>query len=116
MPFTARWLPEARATYDRLRAEAQASLQNRLKNSKEKATKAEGLFKQVHKCVELLANNPKHRGLQTHPYSSMPNPYDPKQKVFEAYAQNQTPGACRVFWCYGPAKKELTIITITPHP
>lgn len=53
MPFTARWLPEARATYDRLRAEAHASLQNRQKNSKAKATKAEGLFKQVRKCVEF---------------------------------------------------------------
>lgn len=46
----------------------------------------------------------------------MPNPYDSKQKVFEAYAQNQTPGVYRVFWCYGPAREELTIITITPHP
>ena len=53
MPFTARWPPEARATYDRLRAEAHASLQNRQKNSKAKATKAEGLFKQVRKCVEF---------------------------------------------------------------
>lgn len=116
MPFTARWLPEALATYNRLRAEAQASLQNREKNDKAKAAKAEGLFKQVRKCVDRLANNPRHPGLQTHPYSSIPNPYDPKQKVFEAYAQNQTPGAYRVFWCYGPGKNELTIITITPHP
>ena len=27
-----------------------------------------------------------------------------------------TPGACRTFWCYGPAKREITIIAITPHP
>jgi hypothetical protein len=54
--------------------------------------------------------------LQTHPYSSIANPYDPKQKVFEAYAQNQTPGAYRVFWCCGPGNGELTIIAITPHP
>jgi hypothetical protein len=37
-------------------------------------------------------------------------------KVFEAYAQNNTPGAYRIFWCYGPAKSELTIITITAQP
>jgi hypothetical protein len=116
VPFTARWLPEALATYNQLKAQATASLQNRQKNDKAKATKAEGLFKQVRKCVELLADNPRHPGLQTHPYSSIPNPYDPKQKVFEAYAQNQTAGAYREFWCYGPGKHELTIIAITLHP
>ena len=116
MPFTARWTPEALAAYNHLQAEAQASFQNRQKNNKAKATKAEGLFKQMQKCVALLTNNPSHPGLQTHPYSSIPNPYDPKQKVFEAYVQYQTPGAYRVFWCYGPGIGELTIIAITPHP
>jgi hypothetical protein len=114
--FTPRWTPEALAAYNRLQAEAQESLQNRQKNKKTKATKAEGLFKQAHKCVALLVNNPRHPGLHTHPYDSIPNPYDSKQKVFEAYAQNQTPGAYRVFWCYGPGKAELTILAITPHP
>lgn len=116
MPFTARWLPEALDIYNRLRAEAEASLENRKKDNKAKATKAEGLFKQVRKCIELLTNNPRHPGLHTHPYGSIPSPYDSKQKVFEAYAQNQTPGAYRVFWCYGPGKNELTIIAVTPHP
>jgi hypothetical protein len=31
-------------------------------------------------------------------------------------AQNKTPGADRIFWCYGPEKGEMTIIAITPHP
>ena len=39
-----------------------------------------------------------------------------KQPVFEACAQNQTPGAFRVFWCYGPRKGDISIIAITPHP
>ena len=116
MPFTARWTPEARTTYDRLQAEALASLQNRANNKKAKATKAEGLFKQVAKCVQLLAANPKHPGLHTHEYDSMQNPYDASKKVFEAYVQNNTPGAYRVFWCYGPLQAELTVIAITPHP
>jgi hypothetical protein len=116
VPFTVRWTPEALTTYNQLQAEAQASLQNRQKNNKAKHTKAEGLFKQMRKCVALLTNNPRHPGLQTHPYSSIANPYDPKQKVFEAYAQNQTPGAYRVFWCCGPGNGELTIIAVTPHP
>jgi len=36
-------------------------------------------------------------------------------KVFEVYVQNRTPGAYRLFWCYGPEKREITIIAITPH-
>lgn len=116
MAFRAQWTQEALTTYNKLQAEAQASFQNRQKNNKAKPTKAEGLFKQMQKCVALLTNNPRHPGLQTHSYSSIANPYDPKRKVFEAYAQNQTPGAYRVFWCYGPGNGELTVIAITPHP
>jgi len=37
-------------------------------------------------------------------------------QVFEAYAENQTPAAFRVFWYYGPSARELTIVAITPHP
>ena len=76
----------------------------------------EGLFKQVEKCVRLLRTDPRHPGLRTHEYSSIENPFDSRKKVFEAYVQNQTPGAYRVFWCYGPGDREITIIAITPHP
>jgi hypothetical protein len=81
-----------------------------------KSSRDEGLFKQVEKCVRLLRTDPRHPGLRTHEYSSIENPFDSGQKVFEAYAQNQTPGAYRVFWCYGPGDREITIIAITPHP
>ncbi len=43
-------------------------------------------------------------------------PYDRKQPVFEAYVQNNTPGAYRIFWCYGPKNGAMTIIAITSHP
>jgi hypothetical protein len=43
--------------------------------------------------------------------------------VFEAYAQNTTPGAYRVFFIHGPDRIErkkrirvLTIVAITPPP
>jgi hypothetical protein len=75
-----------------------------------------GLYKQIHKTLLLLQANPKHPGLRTHEYSSLENPFHPKEKVFEAYAQNNTPGAYRIFWCYGPNKKQITIVAITPHP
>jgi len=44
------------------------------------------------------------------------HPFDPQAKVFEAYVQNRTPGAYRVFWCYGPEPIQITVIAITPHP
>lgn len=119
MPFTVRWTAEAADAYRRLQGEAEASLKNRERNQRAKAGKAgkaEGLFKQVEKCVMQLSTNPRHPGLNTHEYDSIENPYDRKQKVFEAYAQNQTPGAYRVFWCYGPGKAEITLIAITAHP
>lgn len=75
-----------------------------------------GLLRQVKKSLGYLQTNPRHPSLNTHPYSSIENPFEPSQKVFEAYAQNRTPGAYRVFWCYGPQKDEITIIAITPHP
>ncbi|MBP9853897.1 MAG: hypothetical protein KBD53_03415 [Candidatus Omnitrophica bacterium] len=71
---------------------------------------------QVKKSLGYLQNNPKHPSLNTHSYSAIENPYDSKEKVFEAYAQNKTPSAYRIFWCYGPGKENITIIAITPHP
>jgi hypothetical protein len=109
-------MDRAAEEYNRLKDRAEASAQAKAKTGKSKTTKDEGLFKQVHKTIEFLRSNPKHPGLRTHPYDSIPHPYDDKQKVFEAYAQNNTPGAYRVFWCYGPKKGEMTIIAITPHP
>ncbi len=114
--FTLIWMDDATEAYNDLKGAAEDIRVARRKTDKKKSSKQEGLFKQVHKTLDLLRNNPKHPGLQTHEYTSIENPYDKKQKVFEAYAQNQTSGAYRVFWCYGPGKKEITIIAITPHP
>ena len=116
MPFSLKWDTEAAKTYTALRARAEKSVQNRKKSKKTKASKEEGLFKQVKQCIKFLSSNPRHLGLETHPYSAIPNPYDPKEKVFDAYAQQNTPSAYRVFWCYGPEKGQITIIAITSHP
>ena len=82
----------------------------------EATSRHEGLVKQIKKSLGYLQHNPKHPSLQTHPYSSIENPLNPKEKVFEAYAQNRTPAAYHIFWCYGPKKKQITIIAITSHP
>ena len=114
--FRLRLSPEAGEVYEDLKARAGESLESRRATGKAKSARAEGLFKQVHKCLVHLQSDPRHPGLRTHQYHSIPHPYDPRQKVFEAYAQHRTPGAYRVFWCYGPEAGEITIIAITPHP
>jgi hypothetical protein len=116
MASTPRWSPGAEQTFEELRAQAKRAAEGRRQSGKKKSSKQEGLFKQVAKCIEKLLDNPRSSGLETHEYSSIPHPWDQEKKVFEAYAQNRTPGAYRVFWCYGPERDEITIIAITPHP
>ena len=116
MPFRPRWTEEATTQFEKLQAAASASVTKRSKDKKAKASKAEGLFKQVEKCVRLLLDNPRHPGLQTHEFHSIDQPYEKDGKVFEVYVQNRTPGAYRLFWCYGPDKGDITIIAITSHP
>jgi hypothetical protein len=113
---TVRWTLTARRQYDELQASAHKAGQTRTRAGKSKSSRQEGLFKQVRKTLLLLADNPRHPGLQTHPYHSLESPFDPHAKVFEAYTQHRTPGAYRVFWCYGPGAGEITILAITPHP
>ena len=98
MTFRLRFKPEA---VDRL---------NDLKN--DQSQKAQ--YKAVIKCLGFLETNPRHRSLQTHEFTSLKGQNN--EKVFTAYAQQNRPAAYRVFWHYGPDKKEITIVTITPHP
>jgi hypothetical protein len=114
--FAARWTDEARGQFEGLRRQAERARATRKKTHRAKTSKQEGLFKQVSKTLRLLLDDPRHPGLRTHEYHSLPHPFKPDGKVFEAYAQHRTPGAYRVFWCYGPGKGEMTILAITPHP
>lgn len=116
MKFKIRYVEPASSTYEALEKAAKSAFDNRVKNKVKKSSKQEGLFKQVRKTIKFLGENPRHPSLNTHEYDSISNPFNNEEKVFEAYAQNKTPGAYRVFWCYGPKKKEITIIAITPHP
>ena len=74
-------------------------------------------LKAVRKTLGFMETNLKHPSLQTHEFQFLKGPNE--EKVFEAYAQQNTPGAYRIFWYYGPNKKEITIVAIvaiTPHP
>lgn len=71
-------------------------------------------YKAVLKCLSFLEQNPRHSGLNTHKYNGIKG--SKGEDVFEAYAENNTPGAYRVFWMYGPNNRQITILAITPHP
>lgn len=81
-----------------------------LKNDASQKTR----YKAIKKTLEFLAINPRHNSLQTHEYVSLKGPNG--EKVFEAYAQQRTPAAYRVFWYYGPSRGIITILAITSHP
>ncbi len=71
-------------------------------------------YKKVLKTLGLMQTNLRHPGLKTHKYDSLSGPDE--EEVFEAYVENKTPAAFRVFWYYGPGKNVITIVAITPHP
>lgn len=71
-------------------------------------------LKSVLKALGYLQVNPRHPGLNTHKYTSLVGPKG--EDIFEAYAENNTPGAYRIFWFYGPDSSMITIVAITPHP
>jgi hypothetical protein len=96
--FELKWTQEAAKNYNRLKSDL----------SQKKRYNA------VKKTIQFLAENPRHNSLQTHEYSSLEGPNG--EKVFEAYAEQNTPAAYRVFWYYGPDRGVITIIAITPHP
>jgi hypothetical protein len=68
----------------------------------------------VKKTIMLLASNPRHNSLHTHEFSSLKGPHG--EKVYIAYAEQNTPASYRVFWYYGPSKDCITIFAITRHP
>ena len=81
-----------------------------------------GTLKQVNKALGHLQIDPAHPSLSTHEFPSLSTK---DRKVFETYAQNNTPGAYRILWYYGPdegdqkTKKNIPVITvlaIIPHP
>ncbi|PLZ99077.1 hypothetical protein CEN45_16715 [Fischerella thermalis CCMEE 5198] len=71
-------------------------------------------YQKVLKTLGLMETNLRHPGLNTHKYESLSGPNG--EEIFEAYVENKTPGAFRVFWYYGPEQGIITILAITPHP
>ena len=96
MPFSLVYSDAANETLNRLEAE----------NTKKSA--------KVLKALGYMQTNIKHQGLHTHPYDARKG--NNGEKIFEAYVENHTPGAYRIYWHYGPGQAVITILAITPHP
>jgi hypothetical protein len=96
--FTLKFTPEA--SKQLLNLEQNKGLEKRLKS--------------VRKALGRLESNPRHPSLNTHEYEMLSSIRG--KKVFEAYAENKTPAAYRIFWEYGPRQGQITILSIVPHP
>lgn len=72
------------------------------------------ILKDVVKALRYMEVNLRHPSLNTHEYTTLKGPNG--EKIFEAYAQQSTPGAHRIFWYYGPGKNVVSIVAIIPHP
>ena len=73
----------------------------------------EDILGAIRKTLGFMETNLRHPSLNTHELTSLKGPNG--EKVFEAYVQQKTPAAYRIFWYYGPARKQITIVAITPH-
>jgi hypothetical protein len=77
---------------------------------------------QIHKTLGYLETNLRSKSLQTHEFESLTRRYG--KKVFEAYVQQNSPAAYRIFWLYGPDEIDeagkripvITVLAITQHP
>lgn len=96
--------------FEILYTETAAAQRDALERSKNLAKR----WKAVRKTLGLMEVNLRHPGLNTHKLESLKGPAG--EDVFEAYAENNTPAAYRIFWHYGPKKGQVTIIAITDHP
>ena len=72
-----------------------------------------GLTKQLKKSLGHLAKNPSHPGLQSHPMPQFDSLFH--AKFFSSYVQNNTPGAHRILWVYGPGMRKITVLAVIPH-
>jgi mRNA-degrading endonuclease RelE of RelBE toxin-antitoxin system len=72
-------------------------------------------YKAVKRRLGFLETNPKHPSLKSKPYQSLKGPNG--EIVFESYAENETPGAYRIFWYYDKEKRGIiNVAAIVPHP
>jgi hypothetical protein len=98
-------LPEMEALWSAL---STRSLRDQLDRDEEK------FFKRLVKVLGYLRENPRHNRLASHEIDDLTRRHG--FKIFQSYLENNTPAAGRIFWAYGPAKGDITILAVEPHP
>lgn len=76
--------------------------------------KDELVFKKWGSALKKSSEDPFYPALHTHEIPQLTKRY--KIKVWQSYLENKTSGAMRMYWVYGPDKKDITIIGLEPHP
>ena len=94
MRFRLEFSINARTAIQRLEADASARVR----------------LKKVRKVLAFLEEDPRHPGLRVHPFHSLQGPNG--EAIFEAFVENQTAGAWRVWFWYGPERETITILMI----
>lgn len=74
----------------------------------------EKFFKKLVKTLGYLAADPRHNSLASHEITELSRKHG--NRIFQSYLENNTPGAGRLFWSYGPDKGDITVLAIEPHP
>jgi hypothetical protein len=106
MPFNVRMgLPEMDALWKDLSDRSRAGTLDRDEKT---------FFKKLVKTLAFLGENPRHNSLASHEIEDLTRKYG--FKVFQAYLENDTPSAGRLFWAYGPATGDITVLAVEPHP
>lgn len=72
------------------------------------------LFKKLVKVLAYLRDNPRHPSLCSHDIEALSKRYS--FKVWQSYLENRKPAAGRLYWTYGPGRKEITVLGLEPHP
>jgi len=72
------------------------------------------LYKKWGKAMGHLAVDPRYNGRQSHEIEVLSKRYG--MKVWQSYLENNTSGAGRLYWVYGPGKQDITVIGLEPHP
>lgn len=98
-------IPEMEELWNKL----QSSFRNGTINKQDKI-----LYQKWGKAIKKLSVDPKYPSLNTHDIEPLTKRYG--IKVWQSYIENNTCGAMRMFWIYGPNQNEITIIGLEPHP
>ena len=72
------------------------------------------LFKKLTKVLGYLRQNPRHPSLCSHDIDALSKRYG--FKVWQSYLENNKPSAGRLYWTYGPDRKDISILGLEPHP